>query len=225
VRTRPTPAAIDDDDRPVGRLLSRREILALFGVTGATAVAASLGTRVLAQDGSAAAGPTPAASALPADLPSCIVRPELTEGPYFVDTRLERSDIRSDPTTGILSEGLPLAITFLVSRIEEGACGGCPRRRLALRRPGHLFGGPRSTLRHERPGLPARLPGDRRAGRGDDALSAPVFANPPYAEKGTQDIPNSQDGIFRQGGELLLLDVRAEGDGLASTFPIGVQVS
>src|SRR5690349_18749929 len=33
-------------------------------------------------------------------LPSCIVRPELTEGPYYVDENLVRSDIRTDPATG-----------------------------------------------------------------------------------------------------------------------------
>ncbi|MCC7083005.1 MAG: hypothetical protein IT530_20250 [Burkholderiales bacterium] len=29
--------------------------------------------------------------------PRCVARPEQTEGPYFVDTQLARSDIRSDP--------------------------------------------------------------------------------------------------------------------------------
>ena len=51
------------------------------------------------------------------------MKPELTEGPYYVDPQLERSDIRSDPATGVLSEGLPLAITFLVSSIDGSACG------------------------------------------------------------------------------------------------------
>src|SRR3990172_12366164 len=30
----------------------------------------------------------------------CVVRPELTIGPYFVDEQLNRSDIRSDPLGG-----------------------------------------------------------------------------------------------------------------------------
>src|SRR2546427_2648224 len=37
-------------------------------------------------------------------MPPCIVRPEQTEGPYFVDERLNRSDIRSDPSDGSRSE-------------------------------------------------------------------------------------------------------------------------
>lgn len=28
--------------------------------------------------------------------PTCVLTPEQTEGPYFVDTQLERSDIRTD---------------------------------------------------------------------------------------------------------------------------------
>jgi protocatechuate 3,4-dioxygenase beta subunit len=55
-------------------------------------------------------------------MPACVARPEATEGPYFVDERLERSDIRSDPATGAVKVGLPLALAFRVSRIENGAC-------------------------------------------------------------------------------------------------------
>jgi protocatechuate 3,4-dioxygenase beta subunit len=46
----------------------------------------------------------------------------LTEGPYFVDERLNRSDIRADPATGALSQGAPLALTFNVSRVESSGC-------------------------------------------------------------------------------------------------------
>jgi protocatechuate 3,4-dioxygenase beta subunit len=49
-----------------------------------------------------------------------VVRPELTEGPYFVDERLLRSDIRSDPSDGSVREGVPLEIVFRVSEIGAG---------------------------------------------------------------------------------------------------------
>jgi protocatechuate 3,4-dioxygenase beta subunit len=52
-------------------------------------------------------------------LPACIVRPEETEGPYFVDERLDRADIRSDPSDGSVREGLPLQLTFHVSQIQN----------------------------------------------------------------------------------------------------------
>jgi protocatechuate 3,4-dioxygenase beta subunit len=46
----------------------------------------------------------------------------LTEGPYFVDEKLNRSDIRADPVTGVVSAGVPLALTFNVSRVANSAC-------------------------------------------------------------------------------------------------------
>jgi protocatechuate 3,4-dioxygenase beta subunit len=55
-------------------------------------------------------------------LPACIFRPELTEGPYFVDEELNRSDIRSDPATGAIKPGTPLALTFQVSQVANAVC-------------------------------------------------------------------------------------------------------
>lgn len=56
----------------------------------------------------------------------CIVRPEQTEGPYFLDERLHRMDIRSEPSNGKLAIGTPLTLTFQVSRIHAGACRPLP---------------------------------------------------------------------------------------------------
>ncbi len=52
----------------------------------------------------------------------CIVRPEQTEGPYFVDERLQRSDIRSDPADERIRPGRPFALTFQVMRSSGGDC-------------------------------------------------------------------------------------------------------
>jgi protocatechuate 3,4-dioxygenase beta subunit len=46
----------------------------------------------------------------------------LTEGPYFVDERLNRSDITSDPTDGSVKEGVPLALNLTVSTVDGVAC-------------------------------------------------------------------------------------------------------
>ncbi len=54
--------------------------------------------------------------------PRCRVRPEQTEGPYFIDERLHRIDIRSDPTSGKVAVGTPLALTFQVSGSHAGDC-------------------------------------------------------------------------------------------------------
>src|SRR6266581_4978589 len=116
-----------DDDAPIGRILSRREVLALFGGSGA-ALLAACAPGVLAkpsptpQQTSAAATTAAAAASSATSLPSCIVRPAVTEGPYFVDEKLNRSDIRSDPTTGAVKDGAQFALTFLVSRVTGSAC-------------------------------------------------------------------------------------------------------
>jgi protocatechuate 3,4-dioxygenase beta subunit len=50
------------------------------------------------------------------------VRPEQTEGPYFVDERLNRSDIRSDPSDGSVKEGVPLRLAIRVHEIGGSGC-------------------------------------------------------------------------------------------------------
>ena len=53
---------------------------------------------------------------------ACVLTAALTEGPFFVDEKLNRSDIRTDPTTGAVSPGVPLALTFNVERLVNGVC-------------------------------------------------------------------------------------------------------
>ena len=57
-----------------------------------------------------------------ANLPSCIVSPQQTEGPYFVEEALNRSDIRSDPSDGSIKAGVPLRLILRVSQVSAGAC-------------------------------------------------------------------------------------------------------
>jgi protocatechuate 3,4-dioxygenase beta subunit len=45
---------------------------------------------------------------------SCVLIPAKTEGPYFVDERLNRSDIRTDPSDGSTQPGTPLNLTLVV---------------------------------------------------------------------------------------------------------------
>lgn len=141
---------MDNDDQPIGRVLSRREALKLFGTLSAALLAGctpaqttpnptqsnptsiptaiSTLTRVAPTTPATLAPPTVAATApaTPAPttiaLPACIVRPELTEGPYFVDEQLNRSDIRSDPVDGSVKDGAPLLLTFRVLQIEGAGC-------------------------------------------------------------------------------------------------------
>lgn len=57
-----------------------------------------------------------------ASTPACVVSPEQTEGPYFVEEALNRSDIRSDPSDGSEKPGVPLRLAFRVSQVSANAC-------------------------------------------------------------------------------------------------------
>jgi protocatechuate 3,4-dioxygenase beta subunit len=100
---------MDLDDIPIGRVLTRREALAFLGATGALLFFGCSDSTASTTD--------------PGDTSSsCLVRPELTEGPYYVDEELERSDIRSDPSDGTIRPGAMLALTFKVSSAAASAC-------------------------------------------------------------------------------------------------------
>ncbi|WP_263971011.1 intradiol ring-cleavage dioxygenase [Leptolyngbya sp. NIES-2104] len=52
----------------------------------------------------------------------CVVRPEQTEGPYFVDEKLNRSDIRSDSKSGAIKAGVPLQLKLRVTQVSDRSC-------------------------------------------------------------------------------------------------------
>lgn len=281
---------MDNDDQPVGRLLTRREMLKLLALVGAAA-AAGCGPRSgeatptgAPATGATAGGATPtvaseavptvatlaepvttataASAAATAALPACVVRPEQTEGPYFVDEQLNRSDIRPDPSDGSVRPGAPLALTFLVSRLDGGACAplagatvdvwhcdaagvysdvndrgfGSTAGQKFLRGyqttgddgaaafttiyPGWYSG--RATHIH----FKIRTADGREFTSQlyfDDALTDVVHAQDPYAAKGQRDTRNANDGIFRDGGQLLTLNVTESAGGYAAAFDIGLQ--
>jgi len=99
---------MEESNAPMETVLSRREVMTLLAATGGI---------WLTEDSLL---PKPMFASV-AD-PSCIVRPEQTEGPYFVDEQLNRIDIRSDPATGQVKLGTPLTLIFQVMRISAGAC-------------------------------------------------------------------------------------------------------
>ncbi len=100
-----------DDDKQIGKTLSRRELLGLMGITGGSLFLLNCSTSVFGNK-------TPSFDVLP----PCVVKPELTEGPYFVDEKLNRSDIRADTKSNVVKEGSPLELEFRVSQITEKAC-------------------------------------------------------------------------------------------------------
>jgi protocatechuate 3,4-dioxygenase beta subunit len=86
--------------------------------------------RALQALGLAAAALSPGARA--ADALACALRPPQTEGPFYVDEQLERSDLRADPATGRVSEGAPLALTLAVARWRDGGCAPLRGARVSL---------------------------------------------------------------------------------------------
>ncbi|MET0515914.1 MAG: intradiol ring-cleavage dioxygenase [Nitrospiraceae bacterium] len=239
------------DDPPLGRLLSRREVLRLLGATGTLWLAGDLNPfRAVADSGS----------------PSCVVRPEQTEGPYFVDERLHRSDIRSDPTDGLVRPGTPLALTVLVSRLGAGDCQPLPGAQVDIwhcdalgiysdvRDPdfntvgrkffrGYQITDTRGEARFVTiyPGWYEgrtvhihfkirSAPAARRSFEFtsqmyfDDGLTDRVYADPPYAARGPRTGRNQHDRIFRRGGDQLMLVPTATADGYAATFAVALQL-
>jgi len=108
---------MSEHDHRDGRPLARRQVLGILGTGAGVVVAAAYlpkGARLLPDDATAG------------DLPACVVRPQLTEGPFFVDDGLLRSDIRVDPSDGSVRPGALLTLDVVVSRLDGAGCAPFP---------------------------------------------------------------------------------------------------
>jgi protocatechuate 3,4-dioxygenase beta subunit len=129
----------DNDDIQIGRILSRREVLVLLGAAGTAATIAACAPGATASpSGSAASGTSTGASAGSsgavasatavatsselAGAPSCVVVPALTEGPYYVDEKLQRSDITANADGSNARPGAALTLAFAVSTVAASGC-------------------------------------------------------------------------------------------------------
>lgn len=238
-----------NDDRTIGYILSRREVLALAGAAGYAWLA----------------GAPLAAQGRPSSELGCIVRPEQTEGPYFVDEMLNRSDIRTDPSDGGTRPGTVLALTLVVSRLAGNACTPLRDVQVDLWQCDHegiysdvqdpsfnmkgkkFLRGYQMTDEQGRTQFQTIYPGwypgrtvhihfklrsRSTSGSGfsftsqlyfDDALTDKVFTRPPYAGRGARSTRNAADGIYRRNGSQLLLAPTPSGAGYAATFQIALQ--
>lgn len=262
---------MDNDDRQRGRILRRREVLALLGAGGAAALAAGPLARLIGSAiPDAIAGSASPALAQSAAAASCVVKPELTEGPYFVDEGLNRSDIRVEESDGSIKEGVPLQLTFNVSQIAGGACTSLAGAQVDVWHcdalgvysdvndrsfPSSTVGetflrGYQLTDDSGTASFTTIYPG-WYAGRAvhihfkirttsttgdpyeftsqlflDDTLTDGVHAEQPYASRGQRNMRNSQDDIYRGGGDQLLLNALPTADGgYSATFPIALDLS
>lgn len=92
----------------VVRLFSRRQVALMLGSAG-------LGLAM------------PGVPRVQAESGLCVVRPQQTDGPYYLNHRLNRSDIRSDSADGNPLPGMPLALRFSVYRKTGDSCEPLPK--------------------------------------------------------------------------------------------------
>jgi protocatechuate 3,4-dioxygenase beta subunit len=206
-------------------------------------------------------------SAVQQSLPACVLTPQQTEGPYFVDERMNRSDIRPDTTDGSIREGVPLKLSLHVVQVSGSACAPlagtyvdvwhCDAQGVYSDVSDNNWGSSKGSnfLRGYQvtdenglvqfttifPGwyrgravhihFKVRTALDDRNAREmvsqlyfDDAQIDEIYAHSPYPGSG-QRMRNSQDGIFRNGGDKLTVPLTQDGEGYAGTFNLGVQLT
>jgi protocatechuate 3,4-dioxygenase beta subunit len=223
--------------------MTRRRALGLLGGLGLTAIVAAC-----ADDGGSSAPrgqTTTGAGSAGDDL--CVLTPELTEGPYYLDLDLVRRDI----TEG--RPGTPLAL-----RVEIVDAEGCaPIENAAVDvwhcdaggtysgvsgDAGTFLRGVQMTnvegvaeFRTIYPGwytgravhihVKVNLGGSETfTGQlfFDDATTAGAYEAEPYAARGEPDTPNSADGVFGQGGASTIVAVTREGARYGGAVTLGV---
>jgi protocatechuate 3,4-dioxygenase beta subunit len=238
-----------DDDHPIGRRLGRRELLGLLGIAGGGLLFGSIATTV---SGGKEYLPLP-------NLPSCVVKPELTEGPYFVDEQINRSDIRSDTVSGKIKEGSLLEVEFRVSQVSRTECKPLSGAMVDLWHCdaqgiySDVRDGQRDTtgqkflrgyqLTNENgiakfttvypgwyPGRAVHIHFKVRANNHDftsqiffdESLTDKVHAGNTYQKSGRGRTRNERDGIFRQSGNQLTLNLTETEKGHQAVFEIGL---
>lgn len=260
---------MDNDDKPIGQLLSRRDALKLLSIGSAAFLAACA-----APEGTGKLVPTlvsstqvPSGSGTSTAL-DCVVRPEMTIGPYFVDEQLNRSDIRSEPSDNSLSKGLPLTLAIGVFDVANNSCTPITDAQVdvwhcdaqgvysgvsaqGVDTTGKKFlRGYQLTDETGKVQFVTIYPGwysgrtvhihftiRTKATDGsnyqftsqfffDDTLTDQVYLQEPYASKGQRNIRNSDDNIFMNGGDQLLLNLQGDNtNGYTTAINVGLDLT
>jgi protocatechuate 3,4-dioxygenase beta subunit len=238
-----------DEQKEDGGRLTRRDSLVKVGGLAATAVGAGAwGTGLLRGDEVEAAGSGPAAVA--AGLVSCVLTPEMTEGPYYLDGGKVRRDIREG------RPGVPLVLRTMV--VDASTCR--PVKGAAVDVWHCDAGGTYSGFAQEGAAGRTFLRGIQRTdvtglarfttaypgwyeGRTvhihvqvhiggsvvhtgqlffPDALTDAVYKRSPYNRRPNRSMRNATDSIFRNGGSRSMLRVARSGSGYVARITMGV---
>jgi protocatechuate 3,4-dioxygenase beta subunit len=239
---------MDDTTRESSSPVSRRGAIVKLGGLAATVLGAGAwGARELVDEADAA-GTGPAAVA--SGLVSCVLAPEQTEGPYY----LEDHRVRRDITEG--KPGTPLALRLTV--VDVSTCK--PIRGAAVDiwhcDAGGVYSGTtapstrflRGVQRTDAKGLalfktiyPGWYPGrtvhvhvmvhvgGNVAHTGQlyfsDSLTDRVYRSRPYSRRPRRTTRNAADSIYRNGGRRSTLTLRKSGSGYVGSISMGVQRS
>ena len=95
----------------------------MLGSVMAVGVLGSCGGSEASSPSASSSTPSSTSTSTASTNAQCVVTPALTEGPYFVDEMLNRSDIRTDPSTGAARPGVPLQLTLALSQVGASGCG------------------------------------------------------------------------------------------------------
>jgi protocatechuate 3,4-dioxygenase beta subunit len=231
---------MDDDAR-----ISRRASLAKLGglLAGATAV----GGWKVADSQSSGEGPAGVASGLV----TCVLAPEQTEGPFYLDDQKLRRNI---------TEGRPgVPLTTRLTVVDVSACRAIRGASVDIWHcdAAGAYSGTgneaderflRGVQRTDAKGLavfrtiyPGWYPGRTvhihvlvhiggnvvHTGQlyFPDALTDTVYRRSPYRRRGSRDTRNAADSIYRNGGRRSTLRLRKSGSGYVASITMGVQRS
>jgi len=245
-------SSMADGNSEYDRLTRRESLLKLGGLAATVAGAGAwAGHELLDAPTAGAAGTGPAAVA--SGLVSCVLAPEMTEGPYYVDG----DKVRRNITEG--KPGAPLLLRLTVVDVSsckpiKGAAvdvwhadaGGLYSEEAALSTAGQTF--LRGIQRTDAKGLSIFRTiypgwymgrtvhihvkvylGGRTVHTGQlffpDSLTDAVYRRSPYNRRPGRDTRNATDSIFRNGGKRSLLVLRKSGNGYTGRITMGVSRS
>jgi protocatechuate 3,4-dioxygenase beta subunit len=223
--------------------MTRRRLLLWAGGLGLAALAPACA------DDSTSAGGTAETTTAGGTAADCVLMPELTEGPFYLDLDLVRGDI----TEG--RPGTPLDLCVNVVDVDD-SCAPIANGAVDVWHAdaggeysgvqgssGTFLRGIQMTDRDGRADFGTIYPG-WYTGRAvhihvkvhlgsnevhtgqlffDDDLTDTVYEAEPYAQRPNRDTLNSSDGIFSEGGGTTIVSVNSSGDGYTGSVTLGVQ--